>query len=272
LPQERVTGLEDVVTAVSSSRKYRSVCPDTIRRIAARELARRDKVKDAIKATKRRLHQVYGAFEEDVDYDAAYQELEAAYGTRSEAEIRAACRRLLMLHSSTRERVPILGSFYASIFEITGRPGSILDLGCGLNSLTLPWMDLDPRSRLCYTALDIDAERVGFLNRYLLLAGVEPQARCQDVLSQPPDDEADLALLLKMSPTLERQEEGSTLRLLEQLNAPTIVVSFALKSLGGRERGMLDQYGQRFIEAMQRQKWRVHKLVFETELVFVLEA
>jgi 16S rRNA (guanine(1405)-N(7))-methyltransferase len=263
-----MTELETIVATVTSSRKYRPVCQDTIRRIAAHELAQRGSIKEATKATKRRLHQVYGAFEEDLDYDAAYQKLEAAYGTASEAEIRAACQQVLMRHSSTRERVPILGSFYATIFEITGRPRSILDLGCGLNPLALPWMDLGPRPR--YTALDIDGDRVRFLNRYLSLAGVEAPARCQDVLVRPPEDAADLALLLKMSPTLERQEEGSTLRLLEQLNTPTLVVSFALKSLGGRERGMLDHYDRQFAGAMQGRDWRVHRLVFETELAFVL--
>ena len=121
-----------------------------------------------------------------------------------------------------------------------------------------------------YIALDIDAERISFLNRYLLLAGLEPLARCQDVLAQPPDDEADLAFLLKMSPTLERQEEGSTMGLLKRLKVPLIVVSFALKSLGGREKGMLDHYGQQFLGSVVDRNWSVQELVFETELVYLV--
>lgn len=260
--------LSRIVSAVAGSRKYRTICEDTIRRIATRESANHDDVKATIKATKRRLHQVYGAFEQGFDYDAAYQRLAAAYRTGSDAEIEAVCRQILGLHSSTCERLPILDRFYARIFAVTGQPRSILDLGCGLNPLALPWMDLGPEAQ--YIAVDIDADRVRFLNRYLALAGFAPLARCQDVLAHPPDDDADLALLLKMSPSLERQEQGATLHLLEQLSTPFIVISFAVKSLGGRERGMQAHYDRQFLALVEGQTWPVEKLVFEAELVFVI--
>jgi 16S rRNA (guanine(1405)-N(7))-methyltransferase len=248
------------------------LCQDTIRRVAERELARQGSVRTATKTTKRRLHQVYGAFEEVINYDHVYQQLAAAYGTGSEPEIKATCRWALGLHSSTRERLSILGRFYAAVFSVTGTPASVLDLGCGLNPLALPWMALSVQPH--YVALDIDTERVQFLNRYLALAGLESAARCQDLLAQPPQDAADVALLLKMSPSLERQEPGATLRLLSLLDSPWIVVSFAVKSLGGREKGMLDHYGQQFPRSLQSSfqggDWHITQLAFETELVFVL--
>jgi 16S rRNA (guanine(1405)-N(7))-methyltransferase len=261
--------LDAIVSAVAASKKYRSLCPDTIRRIAGQEMAGRGSAKAAVKATKRRLHQVYGAFERDFVYDAAYRRLAAAYESGSEAEVRAACREILARHSSTRERLPLLDRFYPAIFALTGRPASILDLGCGLNPLALPWMDLPPGAR--YVPLDIDAGRVAFLNRTLALAGLEPLARCQDLLARPPGDEADVALLLKMSPSLERQEEGATLRLLEQLRTPFVVVSYAVRSLGGREKGMLEHYARQFSGWLASQTWPVHELNFESELVFVVE-
>lgn len=260
--------LEAVVAAVGSSKKYRAICADTIRRIAERELANHGNVKAATKATKRRLHQIYGAFEHDLDYDVVYQGLAAAYATGSSDEIRSACERVLDLHSSTRERLSIMDRFYATIFEFTGRPKAVLDLGCGMNPLALPWMGLEPGAR--YIALDIDADRVQFLNHYLALVGLQPLARCQDILVHPPEDAADLAFLLKMSPSLERQESGATLQLLELLGTPFVVVSFAIKSLGGREKGMVDHYGQQFLESLEDRDWPVERLVFETELVFVV--
>jgi 16S rRNA (guanine(1405)-N(7))-methyltransferase len=260
--------LEACVAAVASSKKYRAICADTIRRIAERELANHGNVRAAIKATKRRLHQVYGAFEQDLDHDVVYQRLAAAHATGSSDEIRSACQQVLGLHSSTRERLPVLDRFYDAIFEVTGRPGAFLDLGCGLNPLALPWMGLEPGAR--YIALDIDADRVRFLNRYLALAGLEPLARCQDILVHPPGDAADLAFLLKMSPSLERQGSGATLGLLEQLGTPFVVVSFAVKSLGGREKGMVNHYERQFLESLEDRDWPVERLVFETELVFVV--
>jgi 16S rRNA (guanine(1405)-N(7))-methyltransferase len=261
--------LEEIVSAVAGSKKYHAICEDTIRRIAERELVAHGNARAAVKATKRRLHQVYGAFEHDFDYDAAYQSLETARSQGSDPEIKAACRRILGRHSSTRERLPILDRFYPAIFERTGQPATLLDLGCGLNPLALPWMNLPAHTR--YVALDIDAARVRFLNRFLSLAGFEPLARCQDILSHPPDDDASIALLLKMSPSLERQEPGATLHLVEQLHTPYVVVSFAVKSLSGREKGMAEQYQQQFTTWMQDRRWPVDRLAFETELVFVVE-
>jgi 16S rRNA (guanine(1405)-N(7))-methyltransferase len=268
--------LDRIVAAVASSKKYRSICADTIRRIAERELASRDTVKAAAKATKRRLHQVYGAFEHDYDYEAAYQRLQDAYELGSDDEIKAVCRYVMGQHSSTRERLPILDRFYQDIFEITGRPSLLLDLGCGLNPLALPWMDtVAPQGSgqipgIRYVPLDIDTDRVRFLNRYLALAGLEPLARCQDILSHPPKDAADVALLLKMSPTLERQESGATLGLIEQLKAPYVVVSFAVKSLGGREKGMVEHYQQQFLGWLRDRQWPAEKLAFDSELVCIV--
>jgi 16S rRNA (guanine(1405)-N(7))-methyltransferase len=270
---EKARSLAQVVSAVSASKKYRSICADTVRRIAERELASHADLRSATKAAKRRLHQVYGAFEGPFDYEAAYEQLASAYGSGSDLEIRAACRAIMALHSSTRERLPFLDRFYPAIWQITGRPSSILDLGCGLNPLSIPWMGWSPAagqpSPTRYVALDIDADRVCFLNRALALAGFEPLARCQDLLLSPLPA-AGVALLLKMSPSLERQERGATLRLLEEIQAPFVVVSFAVKSLGGREKGMLAHYDRRFLEWAASRDWPVEKLVFDAELVFVV--
>lgn len=260
--------LQAVLEAVSASKKYGGVCPDTVRRIAARELAARRSVKDAVKATKRRLHQVYGAFEQALDAEAAFGELAKAWGG-GEDERRAACRAVLALHSSTRERLPILDRFYPALWEIVGRPDPVLDLGCGLNPLAWPWMGLPPTTT--YVPLDIDCQRIAFVNRFLDLAGLAPLARCQDLLTRPPADQASVALMLKLGPTLERQEEGATLRILRELRAPSVVVSFAVASLTGRRKGMEEQYSSQFAAMARGQSWRVTELRFETELAFVVQ-
>ncbi len=262
--------LDAVVSAVAASKKYRALCEDTIRRVAEHQLAVEPSgsLKAAVKATQRRLHQAYGAFEQAFDGESAYHRLEAAYFSGSAAEVEATCRQMMALHQSTRERLPVIDRFYREIWAVTGTPSTILDLGCGLNPLALPWMGLAPGARII--ALDIDRERVEWLNRYLALAGVEPLARCQDVLAHPPADAADVALLLKMSPTLERQEPGSTGRLIEGLRAPWVVVSFAVKSLGGREKGMAGNYQAQFKELAAGRGWAAVELRFDSELVFIV--
>jgi hypothetical protein len=73
-----------------------------------------------------------------------------------------------------------------------------------------------------------------------------------------------------MSPSLERQEPGATLRLLERLETPMLVVSFAAKSLGGQEKGMLEAYGEQFPKMIRNRKWQIDRLDFDTELAFVV--
>jgi 16S rRNA (guanine(1405)-N(7))-methyltransferase len=267
MPDRGTVGeIEEIVANVQSSRKYRHVCTSTIRRLATIEWAKRPSVKAAAKATKSRLHQVYAAYETSIDYDRAWAALQEAYVEGSTDRIRRACELLLARHASTQERLPILDRFYARIFAWTGVPRSVLDLACGLNPLSLPWMGLDGTVRYC--GYDIDCERTAFLDRYLTLAGIEGGVRCHDVISAPPAEPADLALLLKSSTCLERQEAGSTLYLLDHLRVRYVVVSFPVKSLGRREKGMVEHYEQTFAQMMSDRPWRVERLDFETELVF----
>lgn len=267
--------VDRIVAGVLAARKYRSVCADTVRRLALEEWAKRcaDKpgraLKEAIRATRSRLHQAYGAYESNVDYARASRDLQAAYATGRSDEMRSACRRLLALHASTRERLPILDRLYEEIFAHTGVPGVLLDLACGLNPLSLPWMGL--RQGATYHAYDIDGERIDWLNRYLSLSGVSGCAHWQDVLTHPPEEQGEVALLFKSSACLERQRAGATLALLDALRVRHVVVTFPVHSLGGHNKGMPEQYERTFAQLITDRPWRVTLLRFETELVFLVD-
>ena len=273
-----VSEIDRIVAAVGASAKYRRVCSSTIERIALEEWGKGRSLKQGIKATKGRLHQVYGAYELHIDYDRAYRTLAAAYAAGTWEHIHAACRRLLDVHISSRERIPILDRFYAEIFAHTGRPRALLDLACGLNPLSLPWMGLTDSSapgepsqdQVVYYAYDIDIARVAFLNRYLSLAGVQPQARVHDVICAPPAEQADVALLLKSSACLERQKKGITLELLDNLDVAHAVVTFPVMSLGRRDKGMPEHYARSFTEMVSGRPWPVTRLDFATEQVFIV--
>lgn len=260
--------LDELTAAVLGAAKYRAVCADTVRRIGERELAKGRGLKEAIKATKSRLHQVFGAFGPPPDYERLLRELESAYASGSQDAIRSACRAALASHASTRERLPILGRFYAEVFAVTGKPTRVLDLACGLHPLGLPWMGLP--SDAVYTAFDIDGRAVEFLNRYFAIAGIAGRAVHADILCRTPDEPADVAFLLKTLPGLERQEKGAAHRVLAALEARHIVVSFPAASLGGREKGMRGNYERAFLEMTVCKPWRVERLAFPTELVFVV--
>src|SRR3989344_7475137 len=59
---------------------------------------------------------------------------------------------MLRSHASTKERWVIYPELYSRLFVITGKPASILDLGCGLHPLSIHFMKLQ---KLHYHAVDI---------------------------------------------------------------------------------------------------------------------
>lgn len=268
-PGSKQDDVERIVARVQAARKYRHLCPDTIRRVAADEWQKRGTFKAAVKATQSRLHQVYAAYERGIDYERAYDELEAAYATGSSAAIEDLCRRLLAQHASTEERLPILETFYERVFAHTGMPASLLDLACGLHPLSLPWMNLSAGTR--YVAYDIDRQRTETLNRWFALTHVRGEACLQDVICTPPSERADVALLLKSAPCLERQQPGSTLVLLDTLGVRWIVVSFPVESLGHRSKGMPSHYAGMMEELLADRSWTVERIEVPGELVFVVD-
>jgi len=134
-----------VVVRVAESRRYRAVDPAVVRRLASEELRRARGADDAVKRVKRRLHQAVGAYRPSAAGGAIHRDIErltaASQGDPSGGELRAVCLDLLARHASTRERLPFLDRFYTTIWDaIGGAPASLIDLGCGLAPLALPWM------------------------------------------------------------------------------------------------------------------------------------
>jgi len=263
-----VSDLEQLVALVLAAPKYRAVCPDTVRRLGGEELAKRPTLKAAVKATKTRLHQAFGAFVRPADHDRILAALEAACASGRPDAIRAAARSALACHASTRERLPFLDRFHPAIFQLTGTPRRILDLACGLHPLAIPWMGLPPDAT--YVAADIDGRAVQILNRAFSLLRVNGRADHADILVSPPADPADVAFLLKTLAGLERQRKGSARPLLESIPAAHLVVSYPVASLGGAGKGMRANYEREFRTLAEGAPWHIARLDFPAELVFVI--
>lgn len=269
-----------ILAAVAASRRYRDVDASLVARVAREELERSRSVAEAVKRTKRRLHQAVGAFRPVPNPGAGIAALRAArHGGLDEPALQDWCATQLVAHASTRERVPHLTDLYAGAWAACGSvPASIADLGCGLGPLALPWMGLAPNAR--YVAVDVDREALALVDGFLALVGQPHLVVASDLAVEGPlPDEVpavDAALLLKLVPTLDRQDPHAAARLVAALRARHVIVSFPERSLGGRARGMAGTYRTRLdslvgeLAALGAPAAAVTEASIPGELVFVL--
>jgi 16S rRNA (guanine(1405)-N(7))-methyltransferase len=262
--------IESVIADIMQSKKYRDIdiCEDTVRDLIVTELKHHKKKKDAIKAARKKLHRIVATYLGDPDYTVAAKELEVAFQSSNPDVIRETCAHIMAAHISTKERLSILDKFYSRIFEVTGAPSTLLDVACGLNPLSLPWMGLSTSTR--YYAYDIHQQRVDFLNHYFLLQGLLPLARVQDILVHFPEEEGDIAFLLKEVHTFEQRQRGCSFPLLDALRVRYLVVSFPTRSLSGRW-DLTDRHRQLFYNIIEGRSWQITEIEFENELVFCVD-
>jgi 16S rRNA (guanine(1405)-N(7))-methyltransferase len=260
--------LELVVERVATSRRYRHVDEGLLRRLAGEEVPRARTREEAVKRVKRRLHQAVGAFARGVPRIHALRD--AWGGDLADPAFREACATAMRAHASTAERIPHLPSFYRSVWEITGTPTTLLDLGCGLGPLSLPWMGLGAEAGL--VAVDVDGGALATVEAFLDLVGQPHRTLERDLCSASVDEPADVALLLKLVTTLDRQDPQAAARLVGTLRTAHAVVSFTRRSLGGRSRGMERTYRER-LERLARDvnAREAREASVANELVFVLE-
>jgi 16S rRNA (guanine(1405)-N(7))-methyltransferase len=258
----------EILTKLAESKKYRHLCPDTLKRVARWAAANHSGGKEAEKAAKRKLHQIYAAYMNLQELRKIERLVEEAQIAGGPGEIQQCCLRILDCHASSRERIPHLAAFYEDIKRLTGEPKSILDLSCGLNPFTLPW--LAPKSGATYRCLDIDCRLIEVISRFLQIIHAKSSAVCRDILVSPPNEAVDMALLLKSLPCLEQQESNAGTRLLQSLKARHIIVSFPARSLSGRDVGMVQHYERLMERIVAEAGAEFATLSYPNETVYVM--
>jgi 16S rRNA (guanine(1405)-N(7))-methyltransferase len=232
-------------------------------------LAKGRSFKETVKAVRNKLHQVGGAYQDTpIPYARLLSELHALPSDPCDPALQSFCRRVLLLHASTRERLPIVERFFSETLAALGPIHSVLDLACGLNPLALPWMPLAPGA--AYYACDIYADLVAFVAEFLSHIRQPGAAGVCDLLQSPPPHPVHLAFALKTIPCLEQVDKQIGLRLLQQLEADYILVSYPAHSLGGRSKGMAKNYAAAFQEMVASQPWPLQRFDFPGELAFLI--
>jgi len=264
MPEEM---LETLTEQVLWGAKYREIAPALVRRIGAQELAKRRSLKEAVKATKNKLHQVGGAYQPGrIDYEKGLVLLRETAVTHP--TFRTTCRDLMQSHASTRERLPILDEFYQTILADLPPIRTVLDLACGLNPLAYPWLPL-PADVQC-TAVDIYGDMLNFIQEFFTIAGINGRIQQRDIIGNPPTEQYDLVLLLKTLPCLEQVDKNAAVNLVNALNGHFLLISYPAQSLGGRSKGMVENYTKQFEQLANGRSWQVQKFEFATELAFLI--
>jgi 16S rRNA (guanine(1405)-N(7))-methyltransferase len=263
--ESRDAELDALVTRVLASRKYRNLLPGFVAQVAERERRLGRRRGDALRATKSRLHQSVAAFRSGRSYADLRRDL--ARGQDSEG-LRGGVHRMMDAHASTRERLPILEQFCHDVLGPFAGARRVLDLGCRLFPLGLPFMPF--AEGVGYRACDVDLEVVELLNDFFRIARVDGEAFAYDLSRGPPAEDADIALLLKSFPGLEHLEPGAGLRVVEEVRAPVVVVSFPAASLGGGRRDMGTHHEERFRTQLAGKTRQLECRRLPGEVVFVV--
>jgi 16S rRNA (guanine(1405)-N(7))-methyltransferase len=262
--------LQKLVASVQDADKYKQISPLLVRDIGRLELTKRASLKEAIKATRSKLHQIGSAFQEKpIPYSKWNEELSHLPNQLNALESISFINSCLPAHASTSERMPIVEKFFtetlASIAPIT----SILDLACGLNPLSVPWM---PLSRTCtYSGCDIYADMVDFVNRFLEHFSIKSNLQVADLTKEIPQEKAQVAFLLKTIPCLEQLDKTAGRRLLHDLQTQNILVSFPVRSLGGHSKGMVSNYESHFNNLVEGMNWKITRFQYSDELAFLIQ-
>jgi len=212
---------------VKDKKEYRMLSDEFVSRVAAPYTVKYNEYipkenKLLIKEIRARLRELYGAFRLP-GYDKRKKYL-AEMKAWNDAE---KCQRILSLHLSSKERLPYYQKLYTKL-QSKIHYSTVLDLGCGMNVFSRPWM-----GHVAYYGIDVNKDDVDFCNTYLQKFGLAGGVRWGDLLGFDSFVKTDVCFMFKMLEALESVERGSTEKLLKKVQSPYIVASFATKSLGG---------------------------------------
>ena len=216
-----------------------------------------------------KLHNIVAPYLEEIGYPSETEKLQRFASEKPDLEAwKSYCSGLMTQHASTRERLPYLETFGAFLNPFFQGSQTVLDLACALDPLILPWLQLDSQPQLiCF---DVQSPRIEFLNQFFKAFYPLGKAIRQDVLSDPPQEKADLALFLKEAHRFEKRRPGCNRAFFQALPASTLIVSLPAQDLAFKH--SLEAYHTRLIEAaIAGLSWECSKTCIGNELIFVIQ-
>ncbi len=259
----------EIAQRILDSRKYRDldIPAATVIDLLQREIPKTKNLKTAEKNVREKLHQIIAPYLGDLNYETAEKKLIEARLSGKPA-IQAWCRDVLMAHSSSKERVPVMETFYQQIFAYTGIPQSIQDLACAMNPFSFPWMGLPEKT--LYYAYDLHTPRMNLINLFFDIQGLQPLARVQDILIETPEIQTDAAFFFKEAHRFEARCKGCCREFFQRTNAKWLVVTLPAENLTGQHQ-MRDRQQRLINKAVEGFGWDVTEFEIGTEMVFCIK-
>lgn len=220
----------------------------------------------AIKTVRSQLRRVYGLFRDDTT-----KRKELVEQLHDAAKRKKIIEQILNTHSSTQERLSFYEKLYAKIFAITGKPKTILDLGCGINPFSFSYMKLKSCN---YFAYDINREEMEAINKYFQILHTENssftgKAEVADI-TKAKLPQAEVCFLFKMTDVIDKGKgHKKTEELLERIPARYVVVSFATKTMSGKEMTAPRRSWMEWL--CKRLNYSYTILEFENEIFYVIK-
>ena len=172
----------------------------------------------------------------------------------------------LELHSSTRERERIYQDVYEKIFEITGKPKKILDLGAGLNVLSY---DLIGKN-VYYYVNELTEKDCEIISEYLKNNKYKFEIIKGDVTKDIKLPETDVCFLFKLLDSIDVKDHKTSEELIKKIKARYLVISFSNLSIRGAREMNHPQRG--WIERLlERLDYKYTKIEYTEETFYVVD-
>jgi len=220
-----------------------------------------------LKEIRKTLHDIYGVFIlRKKDLKQLKEHLKKT--KKLDEEALRMHRELLSSHKSSEERLNFYSEIYENIFSYTGKPKSILDLACGLNPLSFPWMGL---KKVGYFASELTEEDSKFIQEYFNIMkpfGLNGKSFAMNLLKLKKLPEVDICFLFKTLDSLEDLEKDYSEKLLKKISAKFIIVSFPTMSIGGKN--PIKQRGW-FLRMMRTLNVKAETFDIENEIFYIIK-
>jgi len=243
--------------------------------------ARSDDYKQIVKQVRARLRRSHSLFREESVADDREELFNKLQTEPQLKKVEAISRLILETHSSTKERLDSYEKLYERIFKITGQPDSILDLGAGLNPLSITFMNFVNKRRkkdFFYLAYDINEQEINSLNLFFnkmkeFYPYLQTWAEILDLFHW--DEIAkvpaiDICFFFKMSDVMDLGKGHKvTEAIVSKVPARYVVASFPTVTVGGKR---MNYPRRKWIELMCERLGYPFKLVkIKNELFYVIK-